>query len=419
VSHGAPRKISDRNLIAGLMVNKTDGLDVKRGQEQARMTMAAKMRSAVGMVLAAAALLCAPLAQAQAAATRYLGSITAINGDTLTVKTDQGDVHQVEVPSTAQLKRIAPGQTDLSKAESIDFSGLAMGDRVLVNIDPNATGGTPQALRVIAIKQADVSKMQQAETEEWAQGIHGLVKSVDAATGTIMVNTRAGAATKTVTVNTTQSTSLKRYAQGSVNFNQAQAAPISAIQPGDQIFARGTKSADGTSMAAQGVVSGSFRSIPGTVISVDTASSSVTVKDLVTKKPVTIHVSTDAQLRRLDDRMATMVAARLKGGAGGQRAGQGSGQGAGAGAQGGGGGQHTGGGQGGGGDLESILDRAGTIQLASLQKGDAVMIVATEDSTGVNAIKLLAGVEPLLEAPEAQDLLASWSLSQGGGDAGQ
>jgi hypothetical protein len=204
-----------------------------------------------------------------------------------------------------------------------------------------------------------------------------------------------------------------------VNFNQAQAAPISAIQPGDQIFARGTKSADGTSMAAQGVVSGSFRSIPGTVISVDTASSSVTVKDLVTKKPVTIHVSTDAQLRRLDDRMATMVAARLKGGAGGQRAGQGSGQGAGAGAQGGGGGQHTGGGQGGGGDLESILDRAGTIQLASLQKGDAVMIVATEDSTGVNAIKLLAGVEPLLEAPEAQDLLASWSLSQGGGDAGQ
>jgi hypothetical protein len=37
----------------------------------------------------------------------------------------------------------------------------------------------------------------------------------------------------------------------------------------------------------------------------------------------------------------------------------------------------------------------------------------------VNAIKLLAGVEPLLEAPEAQDLLASWSLNQGAPDAGQ
>jgi hypothetical protein len=57
------------------------------------------------------------------------------------------------------------------------------------------------------------------------------------------------------------------------------------------------------------------------------------------------------------------------------------------------------------------------IQLSSLQKGEAVMIVATEDSSGVNAIKLLAGVEPLLEAPEAQDLLASWSLSSGESEA--
>ena len=52
------------------------------------------------------------------------------------------------------------------------------------------------------------------------------------------------------------------------------------------------------------------------------------------------------------------------------------------------------------------------IQLASLQKDEAVMIVATEDATGVNAIKLLAGVEPLLEAPQAQDLLSSWSLTR-------
>ena len=45
------------------------------------------------------------------------------------------------------------------------------------------------------------------------------------------------------------------------------------------------------------------------------------------------------------------------------------------------------------------------------------MIVATEDASGVNAIKLLAGVEPLLEAPEAQDLLSSWSLNQGESEA--
>jgi hypothetical protein len=375
-----------------------------------------KMRVvALGLAgLTAWVLAAAPIVQAQAA-TRYLGSITAINGDTLTVKTDQGDAHQVQVPSTALLKRIEPGQTDLSKAETIEFSSLALGDRVLVNIDPNATGATPQAARIIAIKQADVTKKQQAETAAWNQGVHGLVKSVDATSGVIVVNTRVGPVTKEVTVNTTQATSLKRYAPGSVTFSQAQPAPISAIHPGDQIFVLGTKSADGDSVAAQSVVSGSFRSIPGTIISVDATGANLTVKDLVTKKPVTVHISADAQLRRLEDRQATMIAARLKGNQGG--AGNRSGQ-AGAGAGGAGGGQQ-GSRPGGGGDLESILERAQPIQLASLQKNEAVMIVATEDSTGVNVIKLLAGVEPLLEAPEAQDLLASWSLSQGSADAGQ
>ena len=43
------------------------------------------------------------------------------------------------------------------------------------------------------------------------------------------------------------------------------------------------------------------------------------------------------------------------------------------------------------------------------------MLVATEGDTDVIAITLLAGVEPLLEAPESQDLLANWSMDSSGG----
>ena len=136
-------------------------------------------------------------------------------------------------------------------------------------------GGTPQALRVIAIKQADVAKKQQTEAEQWNQGVHGLVKSVDAASGIIVVNVRAGAVTKEVTVNTTSSTVLKRYAPGSVRFDQAQPAPIRAIQPGDQLWARGTKNADGTAIAADGIVSGSFLNIAGTILSTDNSASTL------------------------------------------------------------------------------------------------------------------------------------------------
>jgi hypothetical protein len=364
-----------------------------------------------------AAMLLAALPTAWAQASHYLGSITAINGDTLTVKTDSGDVHQVQVPSTAQLKRVEPGQTDLSKAEPLDFSSLAVGDRVLVNIDPSATASVPQAARVVAIKKADVTKMQQTQTEEWAQGVHGLVKSVDAASGVIVVTERMGTVTKVVTVNVAKSTILKRYAAGSVSFDQAQPAPIDAIHPGDQLSARGAKNADGTAIAADAVVSGSFRSVAGTILSIDANASTVTVKDLATKKPVTIHISGDAQLRRLDDTMATRLAARLKGSQG--AAGAGNRQAAGGGAGAGGGQRPMGQGGAAASDLEAVLDRAPTIQLASLQKNEAVMIVATEDASGVNAVKVLAGVEPLLEAPEAQDLLASWSLNQGAPEAAQ
>ena len=68
-------------------------------------------------------------------------------------------------------------------------------------------------MRIIAIKHADVAKMQQTEIEAWNQGVHGLVKSVDPASGVIVVSMRVGTATKDVDVNTNKETVLKRYAR--------------------------------------------------------------------------------------------------------------------------------------------------------------------------------------------------------------
>lgn len=119
------------------------------------------------LALLSVLVLSAQVPGAQATASRFLGTITAITGDTLTVKTDAGEVHQVEVPSSASLKRIAPGQKDLSTAATIQFSDLSSGDRVLVRLDPNATGSTPQALQIVAIKQADVAQKQQQEQADW------------------------------------------------------------------------------------------------------------------------------------------------------------------------------------------------------------------------------------------------------------
>ena len=138
------------------------------------------------------------------------------------------------------------------------------------------------------------------------------------------------------------------------------------------------------------------------------------VKDLATKKPVTIKASAETQMLRLEDRMAQMLAIRLKGGAAGA-----GGNGAAGGPRGGGTGGGRSGGMGGGGfDPQMMLSRAPAIHLSDLKKGDAVLLVSTEGATEVTAITLLAGVEPLLEAPAAsQNLLSNWSLNSGAGAA--
>jgi hypothetical protein len=345
-------------------------------------------------------------ARSQAAA-HFLGTITSISGDTLTMKTDVDGVHQVKIPATAAVKRITPGQKDLRAAETIPFGALATGDRVLVKLDPSAPAGTEEALQIIAIKQSDLALKQQKDREDWQlRGVGGHVKSIDAAAGVLVLTSGAGATAKTITVHITKTTMLKRYAPATVRFDAALPAPIDTIHLGDQLRARGAKNADGTEIAAEEVVSGSFRNISGIITSLDAAGSALVVKDLATKKPVTVHITADAQLRQLPELMAQMLAARLKGapdfgmGQGVPLAGRN--------------GNH-----GGGDDPHQMLNRAPAIQFGDLKKGEAIMVVSTGGTTEVTVITLLAGVEPLLEAPAASNLLSNWSMGESSTEAAQ
>ena len=444
------QKISDQSLIPNLLpamsstfcvVHSSTDTDsdygANMGAQKEFMNRKILNRASVAQLAALIAIVLGCVAGYSQAASRYLGTITAIAGDTLTVKTDSGETHQVQIPASASLKRIAPGQRDLGSAETIQLSDLTTGDRVLVRLDPNATGTTPQALQIVAMKQTDVAIKQQKEREDWLRnGVGGLVKSVDPAANVVMLTTGAGPTAKSVAVHIATNTILKRYAPGSVRFDESKPAPLSAIQTGDQLRARGQKNADGTEIQAEEVVSGSFRNISGTVVEVESAASTLTVKDLITKKSVTIHTGSETQMKRLPDMMARMIAARLKGTTAGARSDAGAAtasstsaqpqNGAGeqqqrtwSGAPGtGAGSAGPGPGRGAGGDFQQILNRAPAIQLSDLQKGEAVMLVSTQGATDVTAITLLAGVEPLLEAPAAsQNLLANWSMGTGGAEA--
>ncbi len=335
-----------------------------------------------------------------------VGAITSINRSTIAVKTDAGETSQFSVPSTASIRRIAPGETNLQNAQTIQIGDLAVGDRVSVRLNANA-----QAASIVAIKQQDVKQAQERLNQAWQRGAAGLVKSVDAASGAIVISSGAGAAAKTITVRTTKTTLLKRYAPNSISYEQAHAADIDQIQPGDQLRARGNKNSDGTEIDADEIVSGTFRNVSGTVISVDSAGPTLEIKDLATKKPVTVHISSETQMHKLPENMAQMLAARLKSGSSASQGTMSARPNAGQGSFGGGRGQ-------GEGDVQQMLNRAPAIQLSDLKKGDAVMLVTTPGTTDVNGITLLAGVDALLEAPESQNLLSNWSVNSGSGSSG-
>jgi len=379
--------------------------------------------------------------QPQAAGSRVAGTVTSIAGNVLTVKDDKGAESKVTVPDSARVLQLPAGAKSLTAATPIKLQDIAVGDRVLAKVTADASGST--ASLVVAMKQSDIAQKQQHDRQEWqTNGISGLVKSVDPGTQTVTVATGNGATAKTIVVQATNSTNIRRYAPDSTKFDDAKTATLGEIKPGDQLRAKGEKSADGTQLAADAIVAGTFRNIAGTVVSVDAAANTVTVNDLATKKPVVVSINADSQLHTLPPTMAQGIAARLKGG----MAGAGSPQGAGAGqASGTGGGAGQGGGQGGGqgswqghasgsnggqpgagggapgqrgGDLQQALNRAPILHLADLKKGDAVMVLTTEGQSAgsATAVTLLAGVEPLLQAsPSASQSILSASWSVGGG----
>jgi hypothetical protein len=366
----------------------------------------------------------------QVPAGRALGTVKSISGKSITLTPDAGNEINVTLQDSARLLRVEPGEKDLKNAVPLALQDLQPGDRVLVRGKMAEDGKSLLAASLIAMKKMDIAQKQTHEREEWQRhGVGGLVSRVDPSSGAITITTTALGANKNVTIHVSKDTVLRRYSANSIKFDDAKPAPIGEVKPGDQLRARGSRSADGSEVTADEIVSGSFRNISGTITAIDSSAGTITVMDLSTKKPVVIKVSGESQIRKLPAPMAQRIAARLKGTSTdsppASATGTGSGEASAANARSAAGstgeadsarrsGQNPA-------DLQQAISRMPASALSDLNKGDAVMIVATPGTQDdrVTAITLLAGVEPILEASpkNGQSILSPWSLSAGGGEA--
>lgn len=382
--------------------------------QRVRVLLAAALVTGLGAAAVATA-------QAPAAApvlARQIGTVKAIAGTTLTLATDAGQPVTVTLAETVRVVQLPPGSTDLKAATPIALTDIAVGDRVLIT-GKAGDAGTLTASRIILMKSTDIAQKRAQEQADWQKrGSGGIVNAVDPATGTLTVTEGV----KKVQVKTTGTTIFRRYSGDSVKFEDAVSGTLAQVQPGDQLRVRGAKSDDGLTVQAEEIVSGSFKNLAGTIATISAADGTITLKDLATKKMMTIKVTGNSDLRRLPERAAATFAARAKGGAAaGASAAGGAPSGAGAGGAGTAG--PGGAGRSAGMDLSQMLSRLPNETIADLKAGEAVMVVAsqaTPSSSSVTAVTLLSGVEPILAAsPSGSPMtLSPWSVGGGSPDAG-
>ncbi len=366
-----------------------------------------------------------------------IGTITAIdaNAKTITVTEDKTNAtHVIQIGSTKSIFKVEPGAKDLKSAVRITASDLEVNDRV--DVRGTKAEDNPDNLNarsVILMSGRALAATHEEQAAAWAKASSARVTAVDAASGKITADTKAGTETKSVTIQTAPTTEFSRY---SVDTGKPGPSKLADIQPGDQLKIVGDKNDDGTLITAQKIYSGAFRTISITVSSLGADGKSLTGKDLASKKPLEISLNADATIHKLPAPMAAFLARRLnpsaaaangagngaQGGppAGGGQGAYGQGQGGqpgaggqpGPGAPGGGnwnggqGGAPGGGGPGGGrGDISQMIARTPTIALSDLKPGDALVIsgvMTSADNSHFVANTLIAGVEPILQAAPTQ-----------------
>jgi hypothetical protein len=364
----------------------------------------------------------APAATTAAPATRQMGTVKAITGSSITIATDAGQQYAVAVADGARIVQLAPGSTDLKAAQTIALTDIGVGDRILVTGKPGDAADSFSANRVILMKSGDIAQKHATEQADWQKhGLGGLVSTVDASSGTVTISSGA----KKIQVQTTPQTTFRRYAGDSVKFEDAKPGTMAQIQTGDQLEVRGAKSDDGTSIKAEEVVSGAFRNLSGTLASVNAAGGTITLKDLTTKKLMTVTVTANSDLRKLPPEVATRFAARQRGAAAGGAGATPAARPASAT-----GGDHpageagAGGGRSAGLDLSKMLARLPSQTIGDLHVGDAVMIVASQSPSGadmVTAVTLLSGVDAILAATPSGTqtmTLSPWNVGGGAPEGG-
>ena len=323
-------------------------------------------------------------AQAQG---RVLGEVLAVDAPArrITVKTAAGQSASVTYDDGTIFRRVPAGETTLDKAVAIAPGEVGVGDRVVAR--GAAAGDALAARSLVVVSRADIAQKRQREREEWKRrGVAGVVTALNPATKEITLRLRERPGDAALVVAAAGGVRFRKYAPDSVRFTDAVESTFEGLKVGDQLRALGNFSPDGARFVPEEVVSGTFRTVGGTITSVNAGE--VVINDLQTQRPLTVVLNKDSMMRRLTPELLKMLEQQA-GAPAGAAAPPAAGQ-----------------------SAQELVEALPPITAADLRPGDAILVssVAGANPSRVTAVMVAAGVESYLKKQQQQATRPGFTL---------
>ena len=302
------------------------------------------------------------------------GVVTEVKTDTrqVIVKTAAGNEVTVTLSDRTTFMRIPPGEKTKDKFIPITPADFGVGDSVFARGRTTEDRKSMPALEFYVMSKADIAQKRERERDEWTKrGVAGVVTSLNATNNEISLDSRTPEGPKPIVIAANARTQFRRYAPDSVRFSDAKASSFAELKVGDQLRALGTKSADGSRFDAEEIVAGTFQTIRGTIVEMYVEKQEIKIQDLESKQPVTVVVSKDSTLRKLDNTNPKTSS-----------------------------------------ELQEMFERLPTFTLQELKQGDSIIVSSTKgaDPARITAIAILSGAGTLLSTAKGAVTLGSMSL---------
>ena len=187
------------------------------------------------------------------------GDVTSLDAAKIVLQTKDGSLN-ISISDKTEFKRVPADNPNLKAAVAATISDVAVGDKLVVSGIYGSDKGTLPARTIYIMSKSDIAQKQAKESEAWrtprdrrkgdsGRSIGGQDHGRAARFGGQYEYCRFAKGRYQISA----------YAPDSVKFSEAKPSSIADIKPGDMIRALGDKGPDGTTFAAEEIVSGAFQ----------------------------------------------------------------------------------------------------------------------------------------------------------------